>query len=70
MRMYDLIIKKRDGGTHTKEEIEYIVDGFTKGCIPDYQMSAWLMSLYYKGMTKDETVWMTMAMADSGDRLD
>lgn len=70
MRMYDLIIKKRDGGTHTKEEIEYIVDGFTKGCIPDYQMSAWLMSLYYKGMTKEETVWMTMAMADSGDRLD
>ncbi|MDO5126310.1 MAG: thymidine phosphorylase [Eubacteriales bacterium] len=70
MRMYDLIMKKRNGGIHTKEEIEYIVSGFTKGEIPDYQMSAWLMCVYYQGMTKEETVFLTTAMADSGERLD
>ncbi len=70
MRMYDLIIKKRDGGINTPEEIRFIVDGYTKGEIPDYQMSAWLMAVYYKGMTKEETVELTQAMADSGDRLD
>lgn len=70
MRMYDLIIKKRDGGTHTKEEIEFIINGFTNGDIPDYQMSAWLMAVYYKGMTAEETVDLTLAMAHSGDMLD
>ena len=48
MRMYDLIAKKRDGMTLTKEEIEFIIDGFTKGEIPDYQMSAFLMAVYLK----------------------
>lgn len=70
MRMYDMIMKKRQGMAHTREEIEYIVKGFTDGEIPDYQMSAWLMCVYYKGMTRQETVWLTLAMADSGDRLD
>ena len=70
MRMYDLIIKKRDGEEHTKEEIRFIVDGFTRSEIPDYQMSAWLMAVYYKGMSKNEIVELTLAMADSGDRLD
>ena len=70
MRMYDLIIKKRDGGTHTKEEIEFIINGYTNGDIPDYQMSAWLMAVYYKGMTAEETVDLTLAMAHSGDMLD
>lgn len=70
MRMYDLIIKKRDGGVHTPEEIRFIVDGYTKGSIPDYQMSAWLMAVYYNGMNSEETVELTQAMADSGDRLD
>ncbi len=70
MRMYDLIMKKRNGGEHTPEEIRFIVEGFTKGEIPDYQMSAWLMSVYYKGMTNEETTELTIAMADSGDRLD
>ena len=70
MRMYDLIMKKRSGGTHTGEEIRYIVEGFTEGRIPDYQMSAWLMCVYYQGMSKEETVALTLAMADSGDRLD
>lgn len=70
MRMYDLIMKKRDGGHHTKEEIRYIVENFTKGEIPDYQMAAWLMCVFYKGMDKEETTELTLAMADSGDRLD
>ncbi len=70
MRMYDLIMKKRNGGEHSAEEIKYIVDGFTNGNIPDYQMSAWLVCVYYKGMSKRETVDLTLAMADSGDRLD
>ena len=70
MRMYDLIMKKRNAGIHTAEEIRFIVDGFTNGKIPDYQMSAWLMAVYYNGMSKEETVELTLAMADSGDRLD
>lgn len=70
MRMYDLIMKKRNGKAHSKEEIRYIVEGYTSGTIPDYQMSAWLMAVYYQGMDKQETVELTLAMADSGDRLD
>lgn len=70
MRMYDLIMKKRNGKEHSKEEIKFIVEGFTNGEIPDYQMSAWLMCVYYNGMTKQETTDLTIAMADSGDRLD
>ena len=70
MRMYDLIMKKRNNFEHSKEEIRYIIEKFTKGEIPDYQMSAWLMSVYFNGMTKEETLELTNAMADSGDRLD
>ena len=70
MRMYDLIVKKRDGGELTKEEIDYIIDGYTNGDIPDYQMSAWLMAVFYKGMNARETADMTMAMVRSGDMLD
>ncbi len=70
MRMYDLIAKKRDGETLTQQEIEFIIDGFTKGEIPDYQMSAFLMAVYLKGMTNEETAQMTLAMAHSGDMVD
>lgn len=70
MRMYDLIDKKRLGGKLTKEEIEFIVNGFTKDEIPDYQMSAFLMAVCLQGMDKEETVEMTLAMAHSGDMLD
>ena len=70
MRMYDLIMKKKNNGEHSKDEIRYIVDGFTKGQIPDYQMASWLMCVYFNGMTKAETIELTNAMADSGDRLD
>ncbi len=70
MNTYDLIMKKRDGLILDKEEITYMVDGFTKGEIPDYQMAAFLMAVYFRGMNDKETTMLTMAMADSGDRLD
>jgi pyrimidine-nucleoside phosphorylase len=68
--MYDLIMKKRNGGTLTKEEIEYMIDGYLKGNIPDYQMSAMMMAIYFVGMNEEETLQLTMAMAHSGDMLD
>lgn len=70
MRMYDLIMKKRNGGTLTEEEITFMVNGFTNGEIPDYQMSAMMMAIYFQGMNADETLCLTMAMANSGDMLD
>lgn len=70
LNTYDLIMKKRDGNVLTKKEIAYLVDGFTNGKIPDYQMAAFLMAVYFKGMSYEETTMMTLAMADSGDRLD
>lgn len=70
MRMVDLIEKKRDGGELTKQEIYFIVDGYTNGSIPDYQMSSFLMSVFFKGMTAEETANMTMAMVESGDQID
>jgi pyrimidine-nucleoside phosphorylase len=68
--MYDLITKKKNGNILTNEEITYIVKGFTEGIIPDYQMSAFLMAVCLKGMNKEETVALTIAMAESGDILD
>lgn len=70
MNTYDIIMKKRDGNVLTEEEIQYMVTGFTNGSIPDYQMSAFLMAIYFQGMNHEETTNLTMAMADSGDRLD
>ena len=70
MRMVDLIEKKRDGGELTKEEIYSMIDGYTNGSIPDYQMSSFLMSVFFKGMTSEETANMTMAMVESGDQID
>lgn len=70
MRMYDLIIKKRNGGKLTREEIQYFVDGFTSGEIPDYQVSALLMAIYFRKMSYEETLNLTMAMAHSGETLD
>lgn len=70
MRMYDIIMKKRNGFPLTKEEIYYFVDGFTNGSIPDYQASALLMAIYFQHMNYDETLNLTMAMADSGEHLD
>lgn len=70
MRMYDLIMKKRNGDALTKEEIEFMVSEYTVGKIPDYQMSAMMMAIYFQKMTEDETAALTMAMARSGDMLD
>ncbi|MDD6072367.1 MAG: pyrimidine-nucleoside phosphorylase [Clostridiales bacterium] len=70
MNTYDLIMKKRNGEILSKEEIIYLVNGYTSGEIPDYQMSAFLMAVYFRGMNYEETTLLTMAMADSGDRLD
>lgn len=65
----DLIQKKRDGGTHTRQELETLILGFTRGEVPDYQVSAWLMAVFLKGMTAQETADMTLVMAESGDQM-
>ena len=70
MRMYDLIEKKKMGKRLSDEEISFIIENYTKGEIPDYQMSALLMAIYFQGMDKEETLALTMAMRDSGEVLD
>ncbi|MCX7780244.1 MAG: pyrimidine-nucleoside phosphorylase [Negativicutes bacterium] len=70
MRILDLIHAKRNDEEHTAAEIEWIVNAYTKGEIPDYQMSAWLMAVYFRGMSEAETAAMTMAMVKSGEILD
>lgn len=70
MRMYDLIMKKRNGGALSDEEIRFMVQGYTRGDIPDYQMSAMMMAIYFRGMNAGETLALTMEMAGSGDMLD
>lgn len=70
MRMYDLILKKKKGQELSTEEIRYMINGFTDGSIPDYQMSAMTMAICFQGMSPKETVDLTLAMRDSGDVLD
>lgn len=70
MRMVDLILKKKRGEALTKEEIDFVVTNFVNGEIPDYQMSAFLMAVCFKGMTKEETAIFTDAFAHSGDMVD
>lgn len=70
MRMYDIIRKKRDGGELTTQEIKFFIDGYVDGSIPDYQASALLMAIFYKGMSVRETCDLTFAVRDSGQRLD
>ncbi|GAA5513520.1 pyrimidine-nucleoside phosphorylase [Deinococcus carri] len=65
----DLIRKKRDGEAHTPAELEALVLGYTRGEVPDYQISAWLMAVYLRGMTPQETADLTRVMADSGDQM-
>ena len=70
MRMYDIIEKKRDGGALTDEELGFFIRGYVDGSIPDYQASALLMSVFFKGMNAHETATLTMDMARSGDMVD
>ena len=67
MRMYDLILKKKQGGELSTDEIRYMIEGFTEGSIPDYQMSAMLMAIYFQGMNDQEITYLTLEMAHSGD---
>ena len=70
MRMVDLIEKKRDGLELSPEEIQFVISGYTNGDIADYQMSAFLMAVYFQDMTEKERAALTLAMVDSGDRVD
>ncbi|WP_043932886.1 pyrimidine-nucleoside phosphorylase [Bacillus sp. EB01] len=70
MRMVDIIEKKRDGLELTSEEINFFIQGYTSGSIPDYQMSALTMAIFFKGMTESERAELTMAMVKSGDQID
>lgn len=70
MRAYDCIAKKRDGEELTEEEIRYLISSYVSGGIPDYQMAAFLMAVYFQGMTDRETAVMTQAVAHSGDMVD
>ena len=70
MRMYDLIMKKRNGGVLNEDEIKFMIGGYTEGSIPDYQMSAMMMAIYFQGMNEEETLYLTRAMEYSGETLD
>jgi pyrimidine-nucleoside phosphorylase len=70
MRAVDIIARKRDGMALNAEEIDFFVQGFTQDAIPDYQVTAWLMAIFLRGMDRQETIDLTMSMARSGDQLD
>jgi len=70
MRVYDLISKKRDGEQLTSQEIDYLIQGYVKGEIPDYQVSAWAMAVYLQGMSNKETAALTNSMINSGETID
>ena len=70
MRMYDIIMKKRNGGELSREEMRFFIEGYTRGEIKDYQASALMMAIYFQKMTRKETAELTQAMAESGDMLD
>ncbi len=69
MKVYDLILKKRNGGELSKDEIEFLVSGYVNGSIPDYQMAAMAMAVYFQGMTEEETFHLTMTMINSGETI-
>ncbi|MBX2999174.1 MAG: thymidine phosphorylase [Caldilineaceae bacterium] len=70
MNVVDLITKKRDGGEHTRAELRFLIGGVVDGTIPDYQLAAWAMAVFFRGMTDDEITELTLAMAESGEMLD
>lgn len=67
---HTIVLQKRDGGELTEEEIHYMISSYVSGKIPDYQMAAFLMAVYFRGMTDRETAVMTQAVAHSGDIVD
>ena len=69
MRIVDLIIKKREGGEHSREELQFIIDGYLDGSVGEEQISAWLMAVYFRGMSDQETAALTDIMQHSGDVL-
>lgn len=70
MRAVDLIVKKRDGKALQEVEIDFLIKGFVRGEIPDYQIASFLMSVFFQGMTLEETVYLTKSMVESGKQLD
>ncbi|HYL85519.1 MAG TPA: thymidine phosphorylase, partial [Candidatus Angelobacter sp.] len=70
MRTVDLIRKKRDGEELTAKEIEFLVENYTRGAIPDYQMAAFLMAVYYSDLSENEATALTLSMLNSGERVD
>ena len=70
MRMYDIIEKKRDGEKLSREEIEFWINGYVKGEIPDYQVSSLLMAIYFNGLDDEELKNLTLIMANSGEMVD
>lgn len=70
MRMVDIIEKKRDGYELSETDIRFVIENYTKEIIPEYQMSAFLMAIYFQGMSSDETAYLTKAMIESGDQID
>jgi pyrimidine-nucleoside phosphorylase len=70
MRAVDLIVKKREGGILTREEIEFLIEGYVRGKVPDYQMAGWAMAVFFQGMSFEETGFLTRAMIASGDAMD
>src|ERR1700682_4936400 len=70
MQAIEVISRKRDGGEHSPEEIEFLLSGYLRGDVPDYQVAAWLMAVCIRGMTRAETLALTQAMVASGEVLD
>jgi pyrimidine-nucleoside phosphorylase len=70
MNFHSIITTRRDGKRHTERELRFLAEGAAHGTIPDYQLSAWLMAAYLNPLDDEETAWLTMAMAESGDRID
>lgn len=70
MRTVDIIEKKKHGGVHSKEEIDFLINSYIDGSAADYQMSAWLMAVYFKGLNEDETIFLTEALINSGEVID
>ncbi len=70
MNFQPIIAKRRDGGPNTEAELRFLADGAASGEIPDYQIAAWLMAAYIHPLTHAETAWLTLGMADSGERID